>query len=121
MRLTIRRKLYIFSMVAMLALAAMGALGLLAGYQADVQLHRLRHDHGLAWQHLNKLDAAMRAQAPAPDRQSPGWAAVAQLSADTPELLAEPALNGAFQAAFMMSVRCSRAPPAWVLSAGGSA
>ena len=97
MRLTIRRKLYIFSMVAMLALAAMGALGLLAGYQADVQLHRLRHDHGLAWQHLNKLDAAMRAQAPAPDRQSPNWAAVAQLSADTPELLAEPALNGAWR------------------------
>ena len=65
MRLSIRSKLYVFSAVAMLALAAMGALGLAAGYLADVQLHRLRHDHGLALARLSQGEATMRASPPA--------------------------------------------------------
>ena len=66
MRLSIRSKLYVFSAAGHAgASAAMGALGLAAGYLADVQLHCLRHDHGLALARLSQGEAAMRASPPA--------------------------------------------------------
>ena len=91
MRLSIRSKLYVFSAVAMLALAAMGALGLVAGYLADVQLHRLRHDHGLALARLSQGEATMRASPPA-------WPMLTALASNPPELFAEPTLQAPWQA-----------------------
>ena len=91
MRLSIRSKLYVFSAVAMLALAAMGALGLAAGYLADVQLHRLRHDHGLALARLSQGEATMRASPPA-------WPMLTALTSNPPELFAEPTLQAPWQA-----------------------
>ena len=92
MRLTIRHKLYIFSVVAMLALAAMGALGLMAGYLADAQLHRLRHDHGQALARLNQIDSALRAT------PQPAWPVLSELSTQAPELFTEATLQPAWQA-----------------------
>ena len=92
MRLTIRHKLYIFSVVAMLALAAMGALGLMAGYLADAQLHRLRHDHGQALARLNQMDSALRAT------PQPAWPVLSELSTQAPELFTEATLQPAWQA-----------------------
>ena len=50
--MTIRLKLYLFSSVAMLSLACLGALGLLAGYLADQQIAAQQQVHGPALQRL---------------------------------------------------------------------
>ena len=53
--MTIRLKVYLFSSVAMLSLACLGALGLLAGYLADQQIAAQQQVHGPALQRLAEL------------------------------------------------------------------
>ena len=78
--MTIRLKLYLFSSVAMLSLACLGALGLLAGYLADRQIAAQQQEHGPALQRLAELATGLGTLEPHPGH-TPAvgqWAALEQ-------------------------------------------
>ncbi len=78
--MTIRLKLYLFSSVAMLSLACLGALGLLAGYLADQQIAAQQQVHGPALQRLAELATGLGTLEPHPGHTPAAgqWAALEQ-------------------------------------------